>query len=228
MIVELADKLLDRSIQFINHRKQNRKTKLENYVKPIYELFEELHSAYLESFSKYRDMVQNAQEDELQSDSNIIKMIQRDNLFTAHQRGKVFELAKAAEDEDVGKFMQAIYDYLLSSRFISQREIQEHTGVGFIQRWRSSLISELSSIFSENWRSTIDPNISGPPLSDDDLQYELEQKCKEFKIEPGDEWRIEKLKRGFAFEALDGIVGEMQREYQEVNSKYLEVKKSLE
>ena len=86
MIIDLIDKLADRIIQLLTYRKQMRADLLEKYVLPVFGEFEQVHSAYLESFARYRGLIESS------SDPNWIKSLQatleRDNLFSANCRSK--------------------------------------------------------------------------------------------------------------------------------------------
>lgn len=225
MIVDLIDKLADRIIQLISYRKQARKTLLNDYITPIYEQFESVHQAYLVSFNQYRSLIQSATE--LNTNSPILGNIEKDNLFTASQRVKVFELAKAAEDEVVGGFIGSVYRYLVDTRVVNPLSNEEKPDLIYTQLWRQSLVGELSDIFEENWQSVIDSSASRPPLTEEEIEQELGQKCNQFKIDQEDDLKIEKLKRFLALDTVDGIVYEMQSQYQEVNSEYFKVKKRL-
>jgi len=111
MIVDLVDKLIDRTIQLLTYRKQMRTVLLETYVAPVFAEFEHLHSAYLESLTRYRDFIQTSK------DANWISSLQstleKDNLFTANCRSKVLRLAEAEHDEILGPFVKGISEYLL-------------------------------------------------------------------------------------------------------------------
>ena len=231
MIVDLIDKLVDRVIQFVNYKKESRKTLLNDYITPIYEEFEIVHDAYLTSFNEYRNFLKEATE--LSPNSPILDTIEKDNLFNAKQRAKVFELTEAAQDEEVGGFLQSIYRYLVDTRVAAdplsndEKPDKQKPDIIYTQYWRRSLIRELSEIYKENWQAVIDPSAGRPPLSEEDIRHELEQKYKQFRIEIEDAQKIEKLKRALSLEALDSIVHEMQTQYQKVISEYLKVKKKL-
>ena len=225
MIVDLIDKLADRIIQLISYRKQARKTLLNDYITPIYEQFESVHQAYLDSFDQYRVLIQNTTE--LNMNNSILDNIEKDNLFTASQRAKVFELAKAAEDEVVGGFVNSVYRYLINTRVVNPLSQEKEPDLIYTQMWRTSLIGDLSVIFMEEWEDVIAPSCSRPPLTDEELEQELEQKCIQFNIDPEDALWSEKLKRVLALGAIDNIVYEMQSQYQKVNSEYFKAKKRL-
>lgn len=225
MIVGVIDKLVDRVIQLINYRKQIRKTVLDEYVGPTYSEFEKVHKAYLDSFEKYRELLQASIQ--LDMNSPILDIIQKDNLFTADQRAKVFELAKVAEDDLVGSFVQSIYRYLVDARVVDPLAPERIPDLVYVQFWRRSLIEVLSNIFDENWQGVIDPFGGRPLLDDEQIELELEQMFKKFNIELSDTRKIEKLKRALALKELDNIVYEMQSAYQEVTGEFNKLKKDL-
>ena len=99
MIVDLIDKLTDRVIQLLTLRKQQRQDLLQRYVSPVFAEFEQVHSAYLESFARYRQMIQDAYD--LNWIQTLLATLERDNLCTANCRSKVIHLAQAEQDESL-------------------------------------------------------------------------------------------------------------------------------
>jgi len=62
MLIDLVDKLIDRVIQLLTYQHKMRATLLETYVTTVFTEFEKVHSAYLESFSNYRDFILSSEE----------------------------------------------------------------------------------------------------------------------------------------------------------------------
>lgn len=226
MVIELVDGLINRLIQLHNHRKRVRQSLLEGYVTPAYEAFEIIHQAYLDSFERYREMIQ--QDAELAPRSPILSIIEKENLFSANQRAKLFELASAVDDEVVGELVDAIYRYLIDARLVNPLANEERPDIVHTQLWRQSLIGELSNIFDEDWQWVFDSSASRPPYSPAEIEQEIERRLGEYGIAPDADQTILQLKRALAIERLDGLVREMQSAYQEVSGAYLRVKRQLE
>lgn len=184
-----------------------------------------MHKAYLESFAEYRKLLRTTSQ--LDTNSPILDRIKTDNLFTADQRVKVFELAKAAEDDMVGAFVNSIYRYLVDARVVNPLAQEHDPDLVYTQLWRQSLLGELNCIFSENWRAVIDTSPSRPPLNEEQIQLEIDLMFKEFNISSTDTGKNEKLKHSLGIKALDNIVHEMQSAYQEVTAEYNKLKKNL-
>lgn len=225
MIIDLVDTLADRVIQLLLYRKQARKTLLDDHITPVFEEFEAVHNAYLAAFDKYRTLILNAKE--LKASSPILTTIEKDNLFTANQRAKVFELAKAAEDELVGPFVESIYRYLIDARVVDPLSNYEEPDIIFTQRWRHSLMEQLSIIFEGDWETQFEAGTHRPPYTEEEKRQKMEEKLAQFKIPQGDSRKTEKLKTALALEALDQIVHDMQLQYQKVSAEYFRLKKSL-
>lgn len=218
MIIDLVDKLIDRSIQLLTHRKQMRKELLDSYVNPVYSEFEKVHSAYLESFSRYRDLIQTIQESSWIKDLQSI--IEKDNLFSANARSKVVRLAEVeAEDNDIlDPFIKGICEYLMGARLVDPLGKKVHPL--HTQRWRQSFIVTLGKIESEHWQMVIDPDGAMPPLTQEEIKQEIEQICKRYPSNA----ELEGLKRSCALWALDSIVNEMQYQYDQICQTYVELK----
>jgi hypothetical protein len=219
MIIDLIDKLADRAIQLLTLKKQQRADLLQKYVTPVFTEFEQVHSAYLESFARYRKMIQDAEDvDWIQT---LQATLDRDNLFTANCRSKVIRLAQAEQDESFGPFIAGIRDYLLGARLVDPlgREVFPRMA----QRWRQSLSRTLARIGEEHWQLVIDPNGARPLLDQAEIQVELDQRRAKYpqgKTPDG-------LKRASALWALDEVVWEMQRQYDLVCEAYTQLQSSL-
>ena len=223
MIIELVDKLVDRVIQLLRYKKQMRTVLRDTYVAPVFAEFEQVHSAYLESFARYRDLIRGAK------DPNWIRSLQstleRDNLFSANCRSKVLRLAEAEHDDMLGPFVMGISEYVLGARLIDPlgKEAYPH----MVQRWRQSLFRTLGKIADENWQLVIDPDGAAPPLSPEQIDEELEQRCVRYPADSGTETKPDAQKRACALWALDGVVGEMQYQYDQVCHAYADLRAAL-
>ena len=133
MIIDLVDKLADRIIELLTYKQQKRKELLEEYVIPLFEEFERVHSAYLESFSRYREQIINA------PSSNWIPALQavlrRDNLFSASTRSKINRIAQAGFLEINGPFVGGICDYVTDVRIFNPAHRSDDP-----QRWRNQRV----------------------------------------------------------------------------------------
>lgn len=220
MIIDLVDKLADRVIQLLMVRKQQRAALLESYVSPVFAEFEAVHSAYLESFSRYRQTIQDSSDQHWLH--TLLSTLDRDNLFSANSRSKVIRLAQAEQDESLGTFISEIRDYLLSARLVDPlgKEVFPH----MVQRWRQSLSKTLARIDEEDWQLVLDPNGARPPLDQHEIRAELDLRGAKYPL-PGD--LSERLKRVCALWALDEVLWEMQRQYDRVCEAYILLRANL-
>jgi hypothetical protein len=220
MIIDLIDKLADRLIQLLTLRKQQRGDLLEKYVSPVFSEFETVHSAYLESFSRYRQVIQDS------SDQHWLlalhATLERDNLFSASSRSKVLRLAQSEQDESLGTFIKEIRDYLLGARLV--QPLGQEAFPHLIQRWRQSLSKTLSHIKNEEWQLVVDPNGARPPMVQDEIRAELDQRRARYPMQ-GD--NAGALKRACAIWALDEVLWEMQCQYDRVCEAYSQLRADL-
>jgi hypothetical protein len=223
MIVELVDKLVDRAIQLLTYRKQMRTVLRDTYVAPVFAEFEQVHSAYLESFARYRDLIQGTK------DPNWIRSLQatleKDNLFSANCRTKVLRLAEVEHDEMLGPFVRGISEYLLGARLVDP--LGKAAFPRMIQRWRQSLFRTLGEIADENWQLVIDPGGAAPPLIPEEMDEELERRRVRYPTDSGSGTKQDATKRACALWALDAVVGEMQDQYDQVCCAYAELRAAL-
>ncbi|OYQ61927.1 hypothetical protein B9G53_24880 [Pseudanabaena sp. SR411] len=112
MIIEIVDKLIDRCLQLINHRKEQNQEIYSDFITPIMSSFEELHQGYVESFNLYRELIQSI--DYLMDLSHpVFERIRRDSLLSSELRAKTAALNSFDSDPIVGSFVRAITLYVL-------------------------------------------------------------------------------------------------------------------
>jgi len=222
MVIGEIDTILNWGIKLFNYRKEKRAELLKEEVLPIFEQFEKVHSAYLESFSRYREQIVDA------VDANWIGPLQitleRDNLFSGDTRSKVVRLSQELDDETFGPFVASICEYIMSARLVEPlgKQIHPHHG----QRWRQGFSRTLERIAEESWQLVLDPDGAGPLLSSKEIDQELKQITKKYsfgrKVSKQDA-----VKRAAALWALNNVVGEMQNQYDVVLQAYTELRKRL-
>ena len=220
MIIDLVDKLADRIIQLLTFRKQQRGDLFEKYVSPVFAAFEAVHAAYLESFSRYRQAIQDSSDQQWLP--ILLSMLDRDNLFSASARSKVIRLAQSEQDGSVGPFVSEIRDYLLGARLVDPLGKEAFPYMG--QRWRQGLSKTLARIEEEAWQLVIDPNGAQPLLDDAALSVELDRRCARYAM-PNDP--ADALKRSCALWALDEVLWEMQQQYDRVCQAYAQLRAAL-
>ncbi|MCC6966844.1 MAG: hypothetical protein IT391_11275 [Nitrospira sp.] len=220
MIIDLVDKLADRIIQLLTFRKQQRAELVEQYLSPVFAEFEAVHAAYLESFARYRQAIQDSSDQHWLP--TLLSTLDRDNLFSASARSKVLRLVQAEQDESVGPFVSEIRDYLLGARLVDPlgKEAFPHMG----QRWRQGLSKTLARVKEEAWQLVIDPDGAQPLLDGTAISGELDQRRARYAI-PNDP--ADALKRSCALWALDEVLWEMQQQYDRVCQAYAQLRAAL-
>lgn len=212
MIVELVDKLLDRALQLNDYKNQRHQALLDRHLSPMFEEFDQVHRAYLDSFSRYRTCIEQNTEsnwiDELRA------LVEKENLFSASSRSKILRLSGGEQDKRLVSITQGIAEYLLGARLVDPLGKQEFPHL--VQRWRQSFCRTLEKIAQGNWQMVIDPDGSMPPLSPNKIHEELAKRRAKYpvKTEPGKEQ--DALRRSCALYALDALVGEMQGRYDDI------------
>jgi uncharacterized protein with ParB-like and HNH nuclease domain len=143
MIVDLIDKLIDRVIHLVETEKKQRKELFEQFVDPVFKLFEEVHKDYLESFERYRKLLSDPTTDI----TIVIETIRKDNLFTQNQRAKLKALADVSEDSVVDPFVRYLHLYLTIPDFYgtSPGDPEYKKYFYLSQRWRQGLLHEFET-----------------------------------------------------------------------------------
>ena len=112
MIVEIVDKLVDRLLQLIKHRKEQNQELYSNFVEPAIADFEAVHKNYMKSFKSYRTTVREGQTP-LNMDHPLFDKIREDSLFSSEIRSKVAAIQELDGDTVVGPFAKAVSIYVL-------------------------------------------------------------------------------------------------------------------
>lgn len=151
--IDLIDKLIDRLIQLVNYRKENKRQFLDTYLAPLYEAFEEIHEAYLSAFKGYLDDIRRDDCDV----KSLIETIEENRLFEDHRRRKVLAMSSIKPESDIDRFLGLIQAYLVNPyKFLdfedghrpnlpSSQQIQ-------MQRWRGTLVEHLREIMKKKDR----------------------------------------------------------------------------
>jgi hypothetical protein len=233
MLIDLVDKLADRLIQLVNHKRALRREHLDQFVTPTFEAFNAVHAHYLSSFARYREILKSV-EGPLGPSHSLLDLIRTDNLFTQHQRERILQLGAIAHEGEDGEdgapvpFMRLIRDYLVDTR-VAEDPIAGYRVGRFNnpQHWRRSLLRELDALFDDNWQVILDPNSSQPPLYDAELEEALAEKCREYGIDPKGPRHLDELKAALAVKALDAVVADMQDAYSQVANEYERLRVAL-
>lgn len=112
MIIEVVDKLIDRCLQLINHRKEQNQELYSDFATPAMACFEELHKGYIESFNLYRELVLHTDKP-MDLSHPIFEKIRMDSLLSSELRAKTAALSKFDSDPTVGTLIRAIAIYVL-------------------------------------------------------------------------------------------------------------------
>ncbi len=211
--------------ELINLPKQKREKFFKEEIASRFDQFSKIHEAYLASFLRYEERITSA------VDANWIRPLQaeleRDNLMTGHLRSNLVRVAQALpslDDETYAPFVRAVCDYAMTTRVLEPlgKQIHPHE----VQRWRQGFSKSLDYIADESWLAVLDPNASRPPMS----QKEIEQELKEISRKYPFNRMVAKqdaIKRAVALWALRAVMGDMQVQYDNILTAFLDLQKKL-
>jgi hypothetical protein len=110
-LLDLILKLLDRLIDLGKHRQEVSRASFTDFVAPAMADLETVHQDYLDSFRRYRDMLENTTIP-LTADHPVLRTIARDNLFSEGLRSKILELNPITDDKVFGPFISRVKWYV--------------------------------------------------------------------------------------------------------------------
>src|SRR5258708_20683147 len=108
---DLLIKLMEKSIDLLQERRDSRRRLFDVFVKPVDEEFESVHKEYLASLANYRDEIRKGGEWVEQ----LIDLIERDRLFTYGHRTKLVMMYESIDDVAFQEFITAIDRYSRSA-----------------------------------------------------------------------------------------------------------------
>lgn len=113
-MIELFLKLIDKCISLVKARQEQDKGFYTDFVAPAFADFEMLHKDYLDSFRRYRDVIETTNLP-LNAEHSIFEMVRNDSLFSDNLRSKLREMygqfARSGLPE-MNIFMYSVLRYL--------------------------------------------------------------------------------------------------------------------
>ncbi|MDJ0533405.1 MAG: hypothetical protein QNJ70_13050 [Xenococcaceae cyanobacterium MO_207.B15] len=147
------DPLIERIIKQEEIWKENRRRTFSEFIEPVFQDFEKVHTEFIESFEKYRNIIFNSSQP-LDLSHQVFLEIERDSCKTEDQRTKILILSQSLEDPIVGNFINTIREY------IEETYLSIDARMRFTNAPRSSLFEILSRACSEINDSTFDSYLS--------------------------------------------------------------------
>ena len=115
MIVDLIDKLINRSIDLIHETEKRNRDVFNDFVEPLFQSFETVHKDYMDTFKKVHEFI-------VSNNSNnygeIGLILQDDSLFTMSNRLKLISLSKSHKPKIIKEFVDGIENYLNGSFYL--------------------------------------------------------------------------------------------------------------
>jgi len=113
-MIDLILKLIDRCILLIKRKEEVDRGLFTDFVKPIQDDFGRVHDNYMNSFKKYRDMMETI-EHPVPLDSILFKTISEDSVFSYYDRAKLYLLKRYSNHAVFGQYIKEIRGYLILS-----------------------------------------------------------------------------------------------------------------
>ena len=110
-MLDLFLKLIEKFVDLQKRREETNKALFKDLILPAFSDFEIVHKDYVESFKRYRDLIETTEEP-LSDKHVVLRLIQKDSLFTEHLRTKAWGHDELYSDKIFGGFAIAIFKYL--------------------------------------------------------------------------------------------------------------------
>jgi hypothetical protein len=198
MLLDLLEQLLDACLQFGRQGQEQHRPALDDFVEPIYQLFQKVHEQYLENFKEYRATLAAPGAFSAKAE-DLCARLSADNRFSADQEAKVI------------LFMDAARQQLTSY-------VSDDAQIGFI----TGLCSYLSRAFTEvsGTQYTGDTLHVRSPVFRNRLTGQIKKIVAEAALN-------EERKQAAAVRVLDGIVAELRSGFAAVTESYQTVRAKM-
>jgi hypothetical protein len=237
MSVDLLLKLIDRCIQLLDYRKEQKRELLANHIQPVYDEFCRQHEHYMVCFDNYRKIVREAEPES--PGHPVFDVIKKDHVFSQAARAKLGALSKRLSTPEehnkfdpVNWFVHGIVRYFIWTN----ADVYEDQALGpHSNDPRSCLLLGLKYIFEASETTTFElasraqndrlvwiVNEFSLGYISSDIQFN--QLSTELRAANGD---LKKSKIALAIGLIDNIVSSMQRQFGYVTEDYLKVRDGL-
>lgn len=184
---------------------RNNRNYYADFIRGFEESFELLHKDYVDSFSKYRKLLMEI-EFPVDYESEIVKVIQSDSLFTEHIRAALYPISNHKKDKRIGPLISAISGYLNCASHSPEKVLTfKSLDIDFMSRY--------------DMVQAIRPKVLDIFLTEKDLN-EIEKGRKE---EAGNS----EIYRSRAIDELDQLFRQIQMNYAKVIKIFDDVKRDL-
>jgi len=154
MIIDLIDKLISRIIELLKEEQRVKKSMHDDFVIPLMGQFEEIHKNYIQTFIKYRGLINDGNSLIVKTDP-IFKEIKKDSLSSDIMRIKLAALWRALDgrrdnSDNLMRLLEYIGRYL---EFAVRSPIPRNYA-------RANLSSDLIGATKEQANSIIDEKLN--------------------------------------------------------------------
>ena len=116
-MLDLLLKLIDKLSDLAKRKEQLSRNLFTDFVEPAMKEFDVVHKGYVSTFVEYRSLITAAKLDELDEvKKRLIDKIAIDNLVTAGDRSRLWQLEDKASDPVIGPFITSIMRYINFNR----------------------------------------------------------------------------------------------------------------
>jgi len=198
MLMNFLNQLVDACLQFGRQPQDQQRPSFNDFVEPVYQLFQKVHEQYLENFKEYRAML-NAPGTFSAKAEELCARLTTDNRFSADQEAKVV------------LFME-----------VSRQQITSYAGEETLIGFLTGISSYLSRAFTE----VCGTQYSGgtlhvtSPVFRNTLAGQLRKMTAEAAL-------TEEGKHTAGAQVLDGIVAELQSGFAAVTKSYLALRTKM-
>ena len=218
------DLLIERILRQEEIWKENRRRTFSEFIDPVFQDFDKVHTEFIESFEKYRSIILESSQP-LDLNHQVFFEIERDSRKTENQRIKILELSQCIDDPIVGNFINTIREY------IEETYLSIDARMRFNNAPRSSLYEIFNRAFSEINDSTLNNYLSKLQQQ----QFILLPACTPITIDDyssqiavnNNQIGVEELKKIVAYATLDRMIELVEERYRNVVSQYAILKNKL-
>lgn len=218
------DPIIERILKQEEIWKENRRRTFSEFIDPVFQDFDKVHTEFIDSFEKYRNIILESSQP-LNLSHQVFFEIERDSRKTEDQRIKILELSQCIGDPVVGNFINTIKEY------IEETYLSIDARMRFTNAPRSSLYEILNRAFSE----INDANLNNYLSKIQQQQLILLPACTSIVLDEyssqitanNNPMGVEEFKKIVASATLDKMIELVKERYRNVVSEYAILKNKL-
>lgn len=124
-MIDMILMLIDQLIKLVHEKQRTDSSLFKNFVEPMIDQFDKVHSDYIDAFRKYRYLIENESCD-LNNNHPVFSEIEEDQIFSMHLRQKLYLLNNSlfsVKSHTASTLVHAVISYIMDGSDIDDHDV---------------------------------------------------------------------------------------------------------